>query len=299
MTIHTPIIGTRMPITVERKPIDTGNLPSSVAEWIHQGFGTVHSIMLDDEPWFIGREIADILKYVNPWDALKKHVDRLDKKRLSRKTALNQVPRDWLNLWSVTSMGGTQSLVLINESGLYSLIIRSRLKSAKQFQRWITREVLPSIRKHGAYMTPETLNQVQSDPSELQKLVESLEKENRQLHEENCRLKPGSDYTHKVLQADESVPFTLVAKEYGMTAHALHKLLHRLHIIFRFGKRWYPYSKFANLGWFTNHTHLYQTHSGKTGASTNLYITQLGRHQLYLILQNHGINPAIDSALTS
>ena len=100
----------------------------------------VRIIEQNGEPWFVGRDVAEILGYANPQKAIREHVDEEDK-------GVNEMD----------TPGGIQQLVIINESGLYSLILSSKLPTAKQFKRWITFEVIPSIRKHGAYMTEKTL----------------------------------------------------------------------------------------------------------------------------------------------
>ena len=92
------------------------------------------------EPWFVGKDVASVLGYSNPRDALAKRVDTDDK-----------------GVANCDTLGGEQNMTIINESGLYSLILSSKLPTAKKFKHWVTSEVLPNIRKHGAYMTPETL----------------------------------------------------------------------------------------------------------------------------------------------
>ncbi|HFU4466083.1 TPA: ORF6C domain-containing protein [Streptococcus suis] len=109
----------------------------------NEQFGQVQLVEINNEPWFVGKEIAEILGYKNSRDALSKHVDEEDKGVAKRDT-----------------LGGSQDQVIINESGLYSLILKSKLPQAKQFKRWVTSEVLPSIRKHGAYaLSLETVNE--------------------------------------------------------------------------------------------------------------------------------------------
>lgn len=100
-----------------------------------EGFGEVRSITIDNEPWFVGKDVASALKYSNPQKAIRDHIDEEDK-------GVNE---------SFTPEGGTQKTIVINESGVYSLILRSRKPEAKEFKRWVTSEVLPSIRKTGAY----------------------------------------------------------------------------------------------------------------------------------------------------
>ena len=97
-------------------------------------FGQIRTLMIDDEPWFVGKDVADAIGYSNTRDALSKHVDDEDK-----------------GVANCDTLGGTQEMVIINESGLYSLILSSKLPSAKKFKRWVTSEVLPSIRKTGSY----------------------------------------------------------------------------------------------------------------------------------------------------
>ena len=102
----------------------------------HPDFGEVRTVTINDEPWFVGKDVAQVLGYAKPENALATHVDADD--------SLKQGITD--------SLGRIQNTTLINESGLYSLILSSKLPGAKEFKRWVTSEVLPSIRKHGAYM---------------------------------------------------------------------------------------------------------------------------------------------------
>jgi anti-repressor protein len=118
----------------------------------------VRTILINDEPYFIGKEIAELLGYANSRDALNKHVDPEDKLVLtSRIATLENIPN--------------RGLIGINESGLYSLAIKSGLPSAKNFQRWITKEVLPAIRKHGAYLTDQKAYDITHKPDSLADLL--------------------------------------------------------------------------------------------------------------------------------
>lgn len=104
-------------------------------------FGEVRTLSIDGEPWFVGKDVAAILGYAKPLNALATRIDEDD----SLKQGL------------IDSMGREQNAIFINESGLYSLVLSSKLPTAKAFKRWITHDVIPSIRKNGGYMTPETL----------------------------------------------------------------------------------------------------------------------------------------------
>lgn len=99
-------------------------------------FGEVRTLSIDGEPWFVGKDVADILGYTNPRDALAKHVDDEDKNTVA---ICDGTP-------------GNPNTTVINESGLYSLVLSSKLPTAKKFKRWVTSEVLPAIRKHGGYV---------------------------------------------------------------------------------------------------------------------------------------------------
>lgn len=113
----------------------------------------VRVVMIDDVPWFVGKDVAACLGYSNASKAVMTHVYEEDK----RKTMVNIADPQNGNV----SKGATTT-TLINESGLYSLVLSSKLETAKEFKHWVTSEVLPSIRKHGAYMTDETLDQYQN-----------------------------------------------------------------------------------------------------------------------------------------
>ena len=124
-------------------------------------FGSIRTITINNEPWFVGKDVAEVLGYSNPRDALSRHVDDEDKN-----TVVNP-----------DGNRGNPNMTIINESGLYSLILSSKLPTAKQFKRWVTSEILPDIRKHGAYMTPETLEAAILNPDYIIKLATALKEE--------------------------------------------------------------------------------------------------------------------------
>ena len=118
----------------------------------------VRTILVNDEPYFVGKDIADVLGYSNPQKAIRDHVDLEDKTQNDSFT-----------------VNGT-AVVLINESGLYSLILKSKLPSAKKFKRWVTSEVLPAIRKHGGYLTPEKVEEALLNPDTIIQLSNSTKR---------------------------------------------------------------------------------------------------------------------------
>lgn len=123
-------------------------------------FGEIRTIEKDGEPWFVGKDVAAALGYEKPTDAVRKHVDVEDR-----------------GISKMETPSGAQETTIINESGLYSLVLSSKLPTAKKFKRWITSEVIPSIRKHGAYMTPDKLEEVLLKPDTLIQLAQNLKAE--------------------------------------------------------------------------------------------------------------------------
>ena len=145
-------------------------------------FGQIRMMIIDEEHYFVGKDVAEILGYSNPRDALVKHVDDEDK-----------------GVAKCDTPGGTQKLTIINESGLYSLILSSKLPTAKQFKRWVTSEVLPAIRKHGTYATDGTLEKMLTSPDFGIRLLSELKKERQAREEAEEKI---TEMTPKVIFAD-------------------------------------------------------------------------------------------------
>ena len=134
---------------------------NKVILFYNEKFGQVRGIMINNEPYFVGKDVAEVLGYSNTRDALAKHIDDDDKNTVA--------------IHDGTS--GNPNVTIINESGLYSLILSSKLPKAKEFKRWVTSEVLPSIRKHGTYMTAEKIEEVLSNPDMIIQLAIKLKQE--------------------------------------------------------------------------------------------------------------------------
>ena len=161
-------------------------------------FGAVRSILIDGEPWFVGKDVAAALGYKDTVNALKSHVDAEDK-----------------GGWQITTQFGDKETTIINESGLYSLVLYSKLPTAKKFKRWVTSEIIPSIRKHGAYMTPETLEKVLLSPDTLMQLAQNLkdEQEKRKVLETKIEQdKPKVLFADAVASAKTSILIGELAK---------------------------------------------------------------------------------------
>ena len=131
----------------------------------------VRTVVRDGEPWFVGKDVADILGYSDTAQAVRKRIDDEDK-----------------GVVEMTTPGGKQNMVVINESGLYSLILSSKLPTAKAFKRWVTSEVLPTIRKHGAYMDTDIIEKSLADPDFLIQLATTLKEEKQRRMEAEAKI---------------------------------------------------------------------------------------------------------------
>lgn len=250
-------------------------------------FGSIRTITINNEPWFVGKDVAEVLGYSNPRDALKKHVDLEDK-----------------GVANCDTLGGSQELTIINESGLYSLILSSKLPTAKQFKHWVTSEVLPDIRKHGAYMTPETLEAAILNPDYLIQIATALkeEREKRKLLEtENAQqkqiigeLKPRADYTDRILSNKGLVTITQIAKDYGMSGRKMNKILEDLHVQYKQSGQWLLYAEYHDKGYTHSKTIDITRKDGTPDVTMETKWTQKGRLFIYELLKGEGILPIIE-----
>lgn len=250
-------------------------------------FGQVRTVTIDGEPWFIAKDVATALGYSNTRDAIAKHVDDDDK-----------------NTVVIRDGKGNPNQTIINESGLYSLVLSSKLPTAKKFKHWVTSEVLPTIRKHGGYMTPEKIEEALLNPDTLIKLATELkaEREARKHAELEAasakqvigELKPKADYTDRILSSKGTVTTTAIAKDYGMSATGFNKLLHELHVIYKIGKQWFLYAKYQAKGYTHSKTFDFVHTDGKPDCNMQTEWTQKGRLFLYEFLKSHDILPMIE-----
>ena len=161
-------------------------------------FGAIRAVEIDGEPWLVGKDVSLALGYTNPQKAIRDHVDAEDR-----------------TVNDSFTVNGT-AITLINESGLYSLVLSSKLPKAKQFRRWVTSEVLPTIRKHGAYMTKEKLWEVATSPEALLKLCSDLlaeREENAVLREEKALLESKAAFYDLFIDLNHSTNLRTTAKE--------------------------------------------------------------------------------------
>lgn len=246
-------------------------------------FGKVRTTEVNGQPYFVGKDVAEILGYTNPSKAIADHVD--DEDKLNNET-----------LSSLGQRGGW----LINESGLYSLILTSKLPKAKAFKRWVTSEVLPSIRRHGLYAVDEILANPDIAIKALQELKAEREKR-RSLegtvavqHQQIAEMQPKVSYYDLILQCPDLMPITTIAKDYGWSAKRLNAYLHEQGIQFKQSGIWLLYQQYAEQGYTSTKTHNYAGEDGTQHAKPHTYWTQKGRLFLYDFLKARGILPLIE-----
>ena len=244
----------------------------------------LRTILVNNEPWFVAKDVADVLNFTDA-EAMTRHLDDDEKQNLQL-------------------VGFKRGAIIINESGLYSAILRSRKPEAKQFKRWITHEVIPSIRKHGVYATPQTIDQILNDPDFGIKLLTTLKQERDEkaalLIQSQAKdqvikdLKPKADYTEMILQNKGLVTVNQIAKDYGMSAREMNKLLHNLKVQYKQGNQWLLYRKYDSSGYVHSETIQITRSDGRPDIAMNTKWTQKGRLFIYNLLKGEGILPVID-----
>ena len=233
----------------------------------NQEFGAIRTISDEQgEPLFCGKDVAEALGYKKPLDAIAKHVDAED-----------SVKRGLLD-----SRGCNQKTIFINESGLYALILSSKLESAQRFQHWVTSEVLPSIRKQGGYLM---LKQGETDEQlmarALQLVKTTLDTRNQQI----ALLLPKAEYAEQVLTSMSCLTVTQIAKEMGMVAHELNTLLCELGIQYKQSGQYLLYAPYVRKGLAQNRTIEFYLNDGTLFTYTYLVWTERGRYFIHQLLK--------------
>ena len=254
-------------------------------------FGSVRTTVIDNEPWFVAADACKALDLSNPSDTLKR-LDDDDRMILS------------LTEGHSGKRGGAQMVNIVNEPGLYTLVLRSRKPQAKAFKRWITHEVIPSIRKYGAYATSNTIDKIIADPEygikllqalkaerdKTKKLTETVAIQNKQIAE----MKPKASYYDTVLACKDLLPISAISKDYGWSAQEMNKWLHKQGIQYRRGNIWYLYQKHSNNGYTQTKTNTYCDQYGTTHAVPHTYWTQEGRLFIYKLMKAAGHLPVME-----
>ena len=228
-------------------------------------FGAIRTLTNEQgEPMFCAKDVCDALKYGNSREALRKHVDEKDVTK-----------RDTL------TKGGKQMMTFINESGLYALILSSKLESARRFKHWVTSEVLPSIRKQGGYMMARP---DESDEVILARALQIMQATLQRRDEQIARLKPRADYADHVLDSISCFTVTQIGKELGMTGHDLNVLLCSHKIQYAQSGQYLLYADYARQGLAKNRTFSREASDGTLHTRTYLVWTEKGRDFIHQLL---------------
>lgn len=218
-------------------------------------FGSIRTVIIDNEPWFVGKDVAEALGYKDSFGALKKHVDVEDKQNCQNDSF--ETPR---------------GMTIVNESGLYSLILSSKLPNAKKFKHWVTSEVLPSIRKNGGYIAnQESLTPEQIVANALIVAQNIISQKDKQIME----MKPKADFFDAVADSKTAISMNDVAKVLsikGMGRNNLFEFLRNEGILDKFNV---PYQRYVDCGWFRVIEQKYMR-NGEPCVSTKTLVYQKG-----------------------
>ena len=236
-------------------------------------FGQIRTCTVEGETYFVGKDVASALGYKKPENAIATHIDEEDKTS---------------TLIQGSGSNYKSQVIVINESGLYSLILSSKLDSARRFKRWVTSEVLPAIRKNGRY-------ELESKAKELQQQNRLLESKNTLLEEITAQQKPLTDYARIILSSTQTVTITQIAQDYGMGPVRMNQLLFRLHIQHKVGGQWILYIPYLNKGYVQSFSSYFVKENGEVQVKVHTRWTQSGRLFLYEELKKAGVLPLIES----
>lgn len=255
-------------------------------------FGSVRTVTINGEPWFVASDVCKALG-IDPTSTRRLDDDEKNTLRLTQ------------------GIPGNPNVTVVNEPGLYTLVLGSRKPEAKAFKRWITHEVIPDIRQYGMYATSDFLDKALGNPDNwIRMLTEysAVKKENETLklktveqkeviesqNNQITLMKPKATYYDLVLQTKNAVNITTIAKDYGLSAVTLNKKLHDYGVQYKQGGTWLLYQQHADKGYTKTKTGVYTNKAGEEYASVHTQWTQKGRMFIYKILKEHGILPKVE-----
>lgn len=249
-------------------------------------FGEIRTLVVNNEPWFVGKDVAKALGYSREADAIRVHVEDDDK-----------------GVGETQTPGGKQQVVIINESGVYALIFGSKLPTAKEFKHWVTSEVLPQIRKTGAYgntfgggsftITPTmkpweriqvAVKFIANECNAMYDYIDQIQGALKLYHEKRIASSSDAAYARKVLTSRDTWNTNVIAKEFGMSAVTLNRHLQRLGIQYKQHGVWVLSYKYQYKGYTKTTTSEYLKKDGTIGTRLQMEWTEIGRrflHELY------------------
>jgi len=242
----------------------------------------VRTVQRNGDIWWVLKDVCAVLNLTTA----ARVAERLDEDEVS-------------STHIIDSMSRPQSTTIINESGLYNVIIRSDKPEARKFKRWITHEVLPSIRHHGGYMTPEKVEEILSNPDTIIQLATQLknEREQKKLLSAEIEkkdqligeLQPKADYVDYILSSMGTMTAGQIAADYNLSAKRLNAILHESGLQHRIGKQWILYKKYMELGYTKSETISFKHSDGRPDTKLFTKWTQKGRLKINEILNSQGI----------
>lgn len=270
----------------------------------NEQFGKLRGVLIDGTPWFVGKDVCASLGDTNHRRSISR-VDDDDKMKVK-----------------ISTNGGVQTVSVVNESGLYALLfsmkpqksnkgvsnaynleIQERIEKLHRFKKWVTSEVLPSIRKHGAYITDELLEEIAAHKEAAEKLFRDLKAEKKKNSELNDKInelnekreadEPKCVFYDNVLQAQDLIPMTLIAKDYGMSATRMNSMLYAFGVQYRMNcGTWVLYADYQDLG-YTQTVTIFPRYDYENPILV-MYWTHAGREFLYRFLKERGIVPVTE-----
>ena len=228
-------------------------MANEIKVFSNEEFGKVRVLNIDNEPWFVGRDVAEVLGYSNTRDAISKHVDEEDK-----------------GVAKCDTPSGAQQMTIINESGMYSLILSSKLPNAKKFKRWVTGEVLPAIRKTGSYNLPDFNN-----PAEAARAWAKEYEEKQKALAQVTEMKPKAEFYDDVTGSTDTIDIGSVAKVLNIPNMGRNKLFAFLRENKILNRRNEPYQEYVDKGYFRQIETSWE-HNGTTHINLKTVVFQKG-----------------------
>lgn len=241
-------------------------------------FEDIRTITDNNIVYFCANDVAKNLGYKRPNDAVSAHCRATVK-------------------YSTLISGKMQMINYITESDVYRLIAHSKLPKAVEFEKWIFEDILPSIRKHGGYLTPQKVEEALLNPDVLIELATQLKVErekNQELEVQNELMKPKASYYDIVLQSDSLLPITVIAKDYGWSAVKLNNFLCFNKIQYKCDGTYVLYQKYADKGYVGTKTNTYTDKDNEVQTKVHTYWTQKGRLFIYELMKKNGTLPLIE-----
>ena len=242
----------------------------------HEMFGDVRTMTNESgETYFVGKDVAEALGYRNPSNALQVHVDEEDKTSY---------------LIQVSGSNYKANTLMINESGLYSLVLSSKLPQAKVFKHWITSEVLPQIRKTGGYIPTKDASGRQLSDVEIMALALKIQQKTIEMQKQQIvDMAPKAEYCDEVLESVSCFTTTQIAKELDMTVHDLTRRLIERKVMYKQSGQYMLYADFARKGYARNRTHTHYDSEGELHTRTYLVWTERGRKMIHRVCKTEEV----------